>query len=830
MNRKHTPSTGKKAARPRTRKKTGAGNAVLSRILSVLFTILLVMLITGTIVGAAFALYLNSFVDISVDDILLLSTGQDQSTQLYYMNYTDRVNRIGTPVLVEDQNLSGGENRVWVSYDEIPKNLINAFVAIEDRTFFEHKGVSWKRTIGATFKFFLPGGASYGGSTITQQVIKNITGNDDVTIQRKVQEIFMALNLEKKLDKSEILEIYLNTIYLSQHSYGVQAAAKTYFGKDVSDLSLVECAAIARITQAPTKWDPVQNPENNVEGRRVVLTAMHDQHLISDEEYYSAYDEELVLVTDSGDTGSNSVSGNSWYTDAVISESIKLLVDELGVSEQVANNMIYTRGLKIYTLMDPAVQNSLESVFESETGFPYAAGTIQPKCSMVVIDPYTGDVVGLVGDRGVKKGDRIQNFATQTQRSPGSSIKPLSVYAPALENGVITYGSVADDVPLSYGEDGKTPWPSNSPNVYKGVTTDAIARSVNTISLRTLRKLGVETSFDFVKNKLHMDGFIESKELESGYILSDMTESSLGLGGMSYGVTVEEITAAYAMFVNGGTYYKPRIVLRICDSDDNVIVENKSESNTAISESTSQIMTKMLCEVVDSGTAARAVTLKGSVATAGKTGTTSNDIDKWFIGYTPYYVGGVWFGYEWGKSLTPFRYDAAATVWNIAMEAIHQPIFSAGGSLKTFTTSADVVQKEYCRYSGKLLTDACLKDPRGNAKEIGYFTVDTVPSTQCDTHVLVDVCADSGKLATDACPAKKKVAMVDIDREKIPEESGITVGDAEYVLDKSNTCDTHKSGSSQTQTNNSDQKTEDPDDDKQIITDNNNKDNKDKKQ
>ena len=798
------------SSEPKTERRRSSG--ILSKVLSVLFTVMLIGLITGTIVGAAFALYLRSFVDISVDDILLLSTDQDQATQIYYMDYTDRANRIGEAVLIEDQSLSAGENRVWVSYSEMPDDLVNAFIAIEDKDFRDHKGVDWGRTLSATFYFFAPGDKHYGGSTITQQVIKNVTGNDDVTIQRKVQEIFMALNLEKKLDKSEIIEIYLNTIYLSQRSYGVQAAAKTYFGKDVSELTLLECASLACIPQAPTKWDPVQNPDNNTDRRKVVLTAMYDQGYITEDEYLEAWHAELELNIGNDTDVSDTVSYNSWYTDQVITDAIELLMDEdkLGLSKDIASQMVYTGGLKIYTLMDPDVQDALESYFENEDNFPQGKGTLDPKCSMVIIDPYTGDVLALVGDKGEKVGDRIQNFATQTRRSPGSSIKPLSIYAPAMEEGYITYASVFDDIPVNYGEDNESPWPSNAPAVYMGLTPvyDAIRRSVNTVSIRILQELGTATSFDYVKNKLHIEGFVKSEERADGTIISDVNASALALGGMSYGVTVEEMTAAYAMFVNGGTYYKPRTILRITDSDGNVIVENEAESNKVISESTAFIMSKMLETVVAEGTADTGVTIDTVINAAGKTGTTNNDVDRWFVGYTPYYVGGVWFGFEWYKSLTEYKSNASSSIWNGAMWAVHQEIFDridAGEETKRYFQSASgIFTKEFCLYSGKLATDACRADVRnnriqsGDAVRVGYFTADDVPVDDCDRHVMVKICSDSGCIATDSCPNTKEVSYVDYEREDPPDGVEITIQDSEYILDKENVCKVHKATSTDT--------------------------------
>jgi len=453
----------KRSAKPKKDKKrekngeVSTAKKVFSTVAIVFLTILLIGCITGTIVVGAFAIYIKKYIDPVIEDFDLISTEQKLSSKIYYMDYTDRENRVGTPVELDTERLYGSENRVWVTFDEMPTYLYEAFISIEDERFWVHDGVDWKRTLGATFYFFT-GADNYGGSTITQQLIKNLTGEKDVRIQRKLQEIMRALYLDKTKDKTEILELYLNTIYLSQGCYGVQAAANVYFGKSVSELTLVECAALASITQAPTKWDPIQNPDNNEFRRKTVLDKMYELGKITYSEYQEARNQELELVDYKGDIDGDVVVDenedyNSWYTDAVIKSVVERLMEEKGYPENLAYNMLYSGGLKIYTVMDPEIQAAIDKVYVENSAafqddrFP---GILKPESSMVIIHPTTGDVLGLAGGRGEKKGNLLLNYATQTTRSPGSTIKPLTVYAPALEAGIITYGSVYDDVPVNY--------------------------------------------------------------------------------------------------------------------------------------------------------------------------------------------------------------------------------------------------------------------------------------------------------------------------------------------------------------------------------------------
>ena len=703
---------------------------VFSYLMNIILTILLIMLLTGTIIGIVFVKYVKDNIDSDMSDFISLTTAQDMTTRVYYMDYTDRYNRIGTPIEIENQKLFSSENRVWVSYNDIPENLINAFVSIEDERFWEHNGVDWKRTLGAA-KTFIDGSQHFGGSTITQQLIKNITQDNEITIQRKIQEILRALELERIVDKEDIIEMYLNTIYLSEHCYGIQSAAKAYFNKDVKDLSLVECAALASIPKYPTKFDPFIHPDNNKERRDIVLRKMYElDKIATKEEYEAAKAVETLDLNDNIET-ETTVATTSWYTDAVIDECTQLLMDNLNLqSETLANQMVYTGGLKIYTVMDPEVQSIMEQYFLDDDNFSRINRGVQPECSMVVIDPQTGDILGIAGGRGEKTQSRVLNYATQTTRSPGSSIKPVTVYGPALEKGVITYSSVYNDAPVTKLR-GRN-WPVNYPAGYKGATTvhDAIRRSVNTIAVRVLQDLGIENSYEYGHDTLGMTSIIDKITLSNGRTITDKDLSPLALGGMNYGLTVRELTSAYQIFANKGIYNGSRTVIKILDSQGNVIVDNDCLGRIAMSEGNATIMTIMLEDVVKSGTGSKA-NIKNKIDVAGKTGTTSDDNDRWFVGYTPYYLGGCWFGYAMPKSLQGFSETAspALMVWNDVMKLLHQKYFDAAangeGELAEFEYSNDIVRCWVCHNSGLKMSKRC------SGGEYGYFTSESVPTKYC---------------------------------------------------------------------------------------------------
>ena len=762
---------------------------VIGYFFSAILTFVLVCFITGIIVGCVFAIYVSNNIDPTMDESLLVTATGDQTTKIYYYDFTDRANRIGTAVELEDARIYGAENSLWASYDEIPTYLREAFVSIEDERFWTHNGVDWKRTAGAVLEFVF-GNSSYGGSTITQQLIKNVTGNNDTTIQRKVQEILCALNLEKSKSKEEIIELYLNIVPLSQGCVGVRAAAKTYFGKELSDLTLTECAALASITKFPTKYDPIQNPDKNLERRTTVLWKMHELGKISDEEYNEALAEELVLA-DSNSSGEQETVDknkiNSWYIDTVFCDVRDDLMEKYNISSEIASNLINSGGLSIYTLMDPKVQSIMEEVYADESTFPENTGGIPAESAMAVVDPETGDLLGVIGSRSEKRGNLVLNYATQTQRAPGSSLKPLSVYAPALEAGLITYGTVYDDTPLWFDEN-NNPYPHNLPDVYKGLTTinSAVERSVNTVAMKVLEDLTIDVSYDYLKNKLGFEYLIDYAEDKNGNGYTDKGLAALSLGQLNYGVTVRDIAAAYTVFPNGGIYHESNSYLYVYDSEGNLLLSNDNAGEIVFSEQTSYIMTKMLQNVMNNGTGT-SVSLRKTVDVAGKTGTAGNDYDRWFVGYTPYYVGSVWYGYSYPKSLSNLSSNPSNKIFDLVMTRLHEEIIAeaaeTGESLRSFDDNrpSDIVQVTYCKDSGNLMTDACRLDPRGSRADTGYFTVSTAPTEYCDTHVIVDYDTTTNAYAHEyTLPQNiKKVALIRENTRAFPVQ--IYVEDAQYV-------------------------------------------------
>lgn len=740
-------------------------NKTLQWVLNILMTILLICTISGIAIAAIFFGYVNNYLIEDDFDIENLKTNLNQTTKIFY---TDDA---GNTVELEDQRIYGTENRSWVSYNKMPQNLTNAFIAIEDERFWKHSGVDWKRTFGAVLQF-AGGNDSYGGSTITQQLIKNITKEDETTIQRKVREIFRALSLTKKHSREEILEMYLNTINLSRNNYGVQAAANYYFGKDVSELDLVECAALAAIPKSPTKYDPVRNPNENKRRRGYVLDKMAELGWISQEECDAAKNTELVInitVLDGTVTKSN-----SYFKDTLIEQIIADLKEEYGYSREYASNIIYSGGLKIYATIDPEIQTIMEEVFADPDTFQRVSDGIQPQAAMVIMDPYTGDVKGVVGGRE-KTGDRDLNRATQSRRQIGSAIKPLTVYAPAMDLGLINYSTVFDDTPLEYKADLGRYWPKNAPARYDGLLSvnRAVEVSKNTIAIKVLQKMTPEYSYNFSQNKLHLNSLVAS----------DKDLAPLALGGLTNGLTVMEVTAAYSIFPNGGMYSSPRLYTRVLRNDDTVLLERNSNPEYAVSSDTAQVLTKILQNVVSNGTAA-GITLDKKINVAGKTGTTNNDKDRYFVGFTPYYTAACWFGYDTPKYLGKFRSNPAMIAWEKVMTRVHEKYINAASSggepLKKFDYSR-LTQVAVCSDSGLLPSDACGHDLRGSRVSYGWFAKSQIPTKTCDTHMLVDWDSTTARVATPYCPASTvmKVALIKVEDRNFVQNIPIT--DARYT-------------------------------------------------
>ncbi len=674
-------------------------------------------------------------------------------------------------------HLYANEHRIYAPYEAFPDDLVNAFVSIEDKRFFEHHGVDWRRTTGAVFDF-VRGKSSYGGSTITQQLIKNVTGESQVSPARKLKEIARARQLEKHFTKEEILELYLNTVYLSQRCYGVKTAADFYFDTDVSDLTTAQCASLAAIIQAPTKWDPIVNPENHIERRNTVLYTMYQNGYLTEEDYEDAVNTPLETVENT----SAAPPVLSWYAEYAVEEATRILQDVYGMEQEAARRFLYCGGFTVETAENVEVQQTLESVYQNKNTVPRADNSlIQPQSAAVVIEPHTGAVLGLVGSVGEKKENRILNYATQTKRPPGSAIKPLSVYAPAMQAGRINYATVYDDTPYDFTTK-ESGWPQNYPNVYGGLTPvhDALRRSVNTVAVKILADYGVENSFDFLKNHLGISSLVLQKQRKDGTLFTDCALAPLALGQLTYGVSVLELTAGYTVLADEGTYHAPYAIERIIDAAGEVVYTHQTNAEGVLSRGNAQVMTQMLREVAQSGTAS-ALTLPQKVEVAGKTGTTTDDCDRWFVGYTKDYLCGVWFGYATPQPLTAFSETAspALRLWDAVMTPLCQNAI-VNGDRRAFDTSA-LIRTSFCRDSGKLPTATCHKDPRGNRIEVGYFTPEQLPLTHCDCHI--DVLYDhvSGGVSFGACPPDHltTVGMIRVPYRDFPNE--VIVKDAQYV-------------------------------------------------
>ena len=721
-----------------------------------------IILWLSLIVAVFVAFYLTMHFSVSADELLPTLGAQPRSPQFYVYNFDDRTNRTGEREVVTNEVWSGKQS-TYVPYEEIPQAMIDAVVAIEDKRFFDHRGVDWYRTLAAVANYILRGDGHFGGSTLTQQLVKNLTGENAPTWQRKVQEILWARDLERKLDKTQILELYLNVVHFSDQCDGIAAAAEHYFSKAVSELTVEECAAIIAITNNPSYYNPIRHPENNRTRRDIILSQMHAQGYFDEEELSISLSNETILnVTSTSDGGSN-----SWYADMVIEDVIADLVEKYNMSRSAASHLLHTGGLHIDMAMDKDIQKIVEEQYRTNVRMPKNEKGDTAQSALIVIDSKTGDILGVAGAVGEKKGNRVQNFATQTKRAPGSTIKPLTVYAPALEEGIINWASVYDDVPIEFDANGRSAWPKNANNTYRGLTNVAyaVAHSTNTVALRVLEDLGLEKAYEYAKDRFHLD-------LVSTSGANDCDRAALGLGQLNYGVTLRELTTAYTALADGGVYHPYRSYFRVTDSEGNILLSRADEAERVLSPETAAIMTKLLEGVIESGTSS-AVTLQNLCACAGKTGTTQNDHDRWFVGYTPSLVCGVWCGYEYPESLE--GRNLCTSIWNTVMRSI----VTEKGEKREFDIPSTVVEANYCRDSGELLSAACQKDPRGNRVESGWFTASTLPRSFCKCHVLTEVCK-SGGVCHGNCPEEEReeVGLIQVERH-FPKQ--VRISDAEYV-------------------------------------------------
>ncbi len=739
-------------------------NKVIKKISYSLLGVVLVALICAATVSGAFIYYMKN-IDASLD-IKTLASGLGLTTKIYHI--------VANGNEEELLRLHGSENRIWADSENISQNVKNAFIAIEDHRFYEHNGIDPKRLLGAALSFF--GGKSYGGSTITQQLIKNLTGDSQVTVKRKLTEIMRALELEKTVSKDDILEMYLNNVYLSSGCFGVETAAERFFGKNASQLSLSEAATLAAIVQNPSYYDPIKKPQNNIERRNTVLFRMNELGLISDEEYREALEDDIVIAEQKAQNENEEIY--SWFVDAVIEDVINELSEKFGLSREQAAAKVYSGGLSIHTTLDKDMQDMIEKYYANSKNFPHnEEGT--PDSAAVIIDGKTGAIRAISGGRGKKSSNRAFCLATKARRSPGSALKPISVYAPAIDKDIVTWATVFDDVPVSITKNGSlfSLWPKNNPRVYSGLTTvnKAIMNSVNTVAVMVLNKVGLKASFDFCK-KLGISGLVESSNGENGTILSDMAAAPLALGATSIGVTVRDMTGAYTIFTRGGEFEKPYTFTAVYDSDGTLLLSHGESSERVISKESADIMTRLLKNVVIKGTA-KGLKLANNVEVAGKTGTSNSGGDRWFIGCTPDYVCGVWCGYRDGRDIGHYDQNPACAVFDGIMGKVYENFI---GYSKKFAVSNNVVGCAYCVDSGRIASKACLCDPRGNRIETGYFKRGTEPFVKCETHILVKYDKVTRAVACDKCPTENiiNVALLKVSR-SFPCEIKIT--DAQYT-------------------------------------------------
>ncbi len=731
------------------KKKHAIGKAVL------ISTLILVLLILSFLLYVYFGL--SREIDLS-----LIRTGGSSVTRVYAFERENGIVDVYNPKELEEERIFY-KNSEWCSIYDMPKDLINAFIAVEDHKFYEHNGVDWPRTVKATMNYiFKLEKSSFGGSTITQQLIKNLTGDDMATPKRKLEEIMRAINLEKKLGKNEILELYLNIVYLSQNAYGVQSASRLYFDKDVRDLSLAECATLASIVKSPVKYDPYTNPENNESRRKIILDMMLSYGMVSKEEYDKATNE--IIEIDSRIEVERTSGVYSWFTEKLIEDVAHDLMQKYNLSYEGAITMINKGGLNIYSTVDPSVQEAVDRTFESYIAYLKPQNGKYPEGACVILDPYTSDVLAIAGGVGKKSANRIFNRATDAKRPLGSVIKPLSVYTPGIENKNFTYATPYDDAPIF--KNGEL-WPSNASGNYLGLMSVnyAIEHSINTVAVKALLDVGIENSFEFCKNKLGFD-------LKG----DDKNEAPLALGQLTDGESLLNVTNAYSMLPNGGTLAKPRSYYYVTDNYGNILLSNDYEGKRVISEDTASIMNIMLKNVVENGTG-KAITIKDKFETCAKTGTSGENKDKWFVGYTPYYLCGVWVGYD-----EPVSMSGSAGYASSLFDAVMTRVHAGKDENAEIFKSNNVVVREFCVDSGKIPSDKCGLDPRLNRIQIGYFIKGTEPTELCDRHITIEIDIRDGTVAKKHTKAiyRRKISLVDYEREE--ELKYLDIFDKKYLF------------------------------------------------
>lgn len=731
--------------------------------LSFVLALCVALALLGAVVGIA-----KAFVDTAPTLDLAALDAQDKTSFIY-----DSQGNLIT-------DYKGTEDRIMVSIDEIPEMLQNAFIAVEDARFYEHNGVDVKRIVGALVANFTSG-STQGGSTITQQLIKQTVLSSEQSYKRKLQEAYLAMELETRYTKKQILESYLNTIFLGGSYYGVRVAAYGYFGKSLDQLTLRECAMLAGLTRSPNYYNPRSNfYTRNTEGSSTpditnnrtdyVLRQMRENGLITAQQYNAALDRSTASVLEKS-PASTDMYAYPHYVEYAISDVVDTFLDLNGLEDTSANryameNKLRTGGYSVYLCLDTEIQEIVEDTLANWSNYPRlrdpsdkvyqsrnSDGTYteieQPQAAACVFDYRTGELKAIVGGRYKPTTRKTLNRASGMTMPVGSSIKPLTVYAPAIDLGA-SPASIAYNmpVPISGWKDssGKDSWPKNyGGGGYKGPQSfrSALRNSYNTAAAQILMTyVGVFRSVEY----LHLMG-IPDKNINA---------DPFGLALGSSGLTPVQMAVAFGTIANKGVYQQPLSFSRIVDNNGNVVVDmhQQQDRHQVFKPSTAYLVVDMLKEAVQSGTGTKAKI--SSQVVAGKTGTNSDSKGVFFAGMTGWYSGSVWIGHDNYKALSSKATggNAAAPLWQSFMEKIHKAKNLDSREIIDGTPSDyNLVRVTTCGVSGQLATDACYNDVNGYKTITDYWSADSVPTAYCSMHKSVSVCTESGLLATDYCPS-----------------------------------------------------------------------------
>ena len=914
------------------KKKKKKGKLTFFKALKIFVIILLITLIIGG--GSVAGMVLSIIKDAPEIDPSTINSSLNQTSTIY-----DSENN-----LIEKIQSASGEYRTIVSLDKMPEHLLEAFISIEDERFYDHIGVDPKGILGSAMDNLKAGGIVRGASTITQQLVKNLYLSSDKKWNRKITEAYLAIQMERVLHKDQILAAYLNRIFFGQNAYGVQEAAKTYFSKDVGELTIAESALLAGVVKSHLQFQPYErirpdsydetkhykvgdldvlgeryiavfNPKS-VERQKLVLKKMLEREKITQSEYDTALKEDIKANLKPGEVKLEGIT--SYFTDYVKTQVIDALVDKLGYTREAAENELYTGGLKIYSTIDVEMQKQLEDVYENFTEVlvgntknikgpvlvdwrlnkagnvldndgrvvffkqgnllnenydliieagtfeidnenlviqnnklkPYPKhidvgdyysiddrknlvshtvgsivvpeehysigennsitikkgyldshsefykldengnllinesyfyiskeGIVQPQSATATIDYRTGQIKAIVGGRDVE-GNRILNRATASLRQPGSVIKPLSVYLPALDNGY-TAASAIDDIPFY--DNGKL-WPKNWYTGYRGIHSlrRSVEQSVNVNSVKTVQNIGIATSMSYLekmgiisKTNPERDSFITRLDNKKN---NDENLSALGLGGMTRGLTPLEVTAAFGTIANDGVYIEPVSFTKILDKNGNLLLDNVPKETIVVSPQTAYIMKDILRTTVTEGLA-KSAKLPNMVV-AGKTGTTQNKADIWFVGFTPYYVTGTWIGNDSPIITLNKSSGTAAQLWQHISSKIHEGLEGKN----TFDKPSGIVSANICTQSGLLPSALCSNDPRGTIRS-EIFAQGTVPTSTCDVHIELEIDSTNNKIANAYCPEDVVQTRVFVQRTppySPSDNNGITPSDYGY--------------------------------------------------